>query len=524
MVLGPWTQTTADRRPDGSGPAALPSVEGMTVAIITGASRGLGRALAAGLTGAGWDVVVDARDAAALAAGRAGRARGRPSPATSPTRPTARPCSAAADELGGADLLVNNAGILGPSPQPAAGRLSDRRAARGVRGQRRSRRSRSPSSLLPGLRKRGGIVLNVTSDAAVEPYPGWGGYGVGEGRPRAGEQRARRRGAGRTGVVGRPGRPAHPDAPGGVPRRGHQRPAGAVDRGAGLPAPAGGPPGVRPDQGRGRGDRPSTSPCPTPWWRTNHPRHAGRPATAYACSSPVRTACPTTCSATCPRVLRPGDLVVVNTSATLPAAVPTVGGPAVHFSTANWSTGPDDGTWLVELRRPDGPYQDGVPGQRFTLRGGATVTLDAPYSAGRLWVATVSTPDVPAYLHRHGEPIRYRYVRRPWPLSAYQTVFATHPGSAEMPSAGRPFTDRVVTRLVDGRRARRTAAAAHRRRVGGGARAAVPGVVLGPGRHRAGGRARQGRRRPGHRRRHDGRTGAGDHRRARPARDGPTWS
>ena len=149
-----------------------------------------------------------------------------------------------------------------------------------------------------------------------------------------------------------------------------------------------------------------------------------------------------------PCVLRPGDLVVVNTSATLPAAVPTTGGLAVHFSTEISTTGPNDGSWLLEIRRPDGPYRDGVPGQRFTLRGGATVTLDAPYSAGRLWVATVSTPDVPAYLHRHGEPIRYRYVRRSWPLSAYQTVFATHPGSAEMPSAGRPFTDRVVTRLA----------------------------------------------------------------------------
>jgi S-adenosylmethionine:tRNA ribosyltransferase-isomerase len=52
------------------------------------------------------------------------------------------------------------------------------------------------------------------------------------------------------------------------------------------------------------------------------------------------------------------------------------------------------------------------------------------------------------YLRRFGAPIRYGYVRRPWPLSYYQTVFATHPGGAEMPSASRPFTDRVVTGLV----------------------------------------------------------------------------
>jgi len=55
---------------------------------------------------------------------------------------------------------------------------------------------------------------------------------------------------------------------------------------------------------------------------------------------------------------------------------------------------------------------------------------------------------VPRYLDRHGLPIRYGYVSRPWPLEYYQTVFATQRGSAEMPSAGRPFTDRMVTRLV----------------------------------------------------------------------------
>jgi S-adenosylmethionine:tRNA ribosyltransferase-isomerase len=145
-----------------------------------------------------------------------------------------------------------------------------------------------------------------------------------------------------------------------------------------------------------------------------------------------------------PEVLRAGDVLVVNTSATLPAAVPTTRpGRAVHFSTER-----PDGSWLVELRRPDGPDQDGRPGQRYGLRGGATLTLREPYSRGRLWVAAVDVPDVPAYLRRHGEPIRYGYVPRRWPLAAYQTVFATHPGSAEMPSAGRPFTDRLVTRLV----------------------------------------------------------------------------
>lgn len=150
-----------------------------------------------------------------------------------------------------------------------------------------------------------------------------------------------------------------------------------------------------------------------------------------------------------PRLLRPGDVLVVNTSGTLPAAVPVAGSElAVHFSTEL-----PDGGWLVELRQSVGkasrPYGGGAAGQRFPLSGGGSVTLDRPYSRARLWHATVDTVgSVPAYLRRFGQPIRYGYVPRPWPLPYYQTVFATEPGSAEMPSAARPFSDRVVTRLV----------------------------------------------------------------------------
>jgi S-adenosylmethionine:tRNA ribosyltransferase-isomerase len=149
-----------------------------------------------------------------------------------------------------------------------------------------------------------------------------------------------------------------------------------------------------------------------------------------------------------PDLLRPGDVLVVNTSATLPAAVPAAGGLAVHFSTER-----PDGTWLVELRRFAGkattPFHGARTGDRHLLRGGATVTLLGPYSAGRLWVATVDTAgSVLGYLYRYGAPIRYAYVPRPWPLGFYQTVFGREPGSAEMPSAGRPFTHRLVTRLV----------------------------------------------------------------------------
>jgi S-adenosylmethionine:tRNA ribosyltransferase-isomerase len=151
-----------------------------------------------------------------------------------------------------------------------------------------------------------------------------------------------------------------------------------------------------------------------------------------------------------PALLRPGDVVVVNTSATLPAAVAVVGRDlTVHFSTELAAD-----RWLVELRQADGkatvPYGGGSAGQRYDLPGGAMVLLEEPYSEGRLWTARVSTGRLPvlAYLHRYGAPIRYGYVSRPWPLSYYQTVFARHPGSAEMPSAGRPFTERLVTDLV----------------------------------------------------------------------------
>jgi S-adenosylmethionine:tRNA ribosyltransferase-isomerase len=148
-----------------------------------------------------------------------------------------------------------------------------------------------------------------------------------------------------------------------------------------------------------------------------------------------------------PDLLRPGDAVVVNTSATLPASVQVTDGPLrLHFSTEL-----PDGGWLVELRRSTTkatePYPSGQAGQRYRLLGGATVTLREPFSAGRLWVADIDA-ELPAYLHRFGDPIRYSYVQQHWPLSYYQTVFGMTPGSAEMPSASRPFTDRLVTRLV----------------------------------------------------------------------------
>ncbi|HEV2777459.1 MAG TPA: S-adenosylmethionine:tRNA ribosyltransferase-isomerase [Solirubrobacteraceae bacterium] len=151
-----------------------------------------------------------------------------------------------------------------------------------------------------------------------------------------------------------------------------------------------------------------------------------------------------------PAHLAAGDVLVVNTSATLPAALPATaadGRPLrLHLSTEC-----DDGRWVVELREGDARFAGGRAGDRLALPGGASATLLAPYLSGaRLWLAELETSGRPllAYLNRHGAPIRYGYVTCEWPLSDYQTVFAIHPGSAEMPSAGRPFTHELVTRLV----------------------------------------------------------------------------
>jgi S-adenosylmethionine:tRNA ribosyltransferase-isomerase len=157
------------------------------------------------------------------------------------------------------------------------------------------------------------------------------------------------------------------------------------------------------------------------------------------------------------RYLRAGDLLVVNTSATVPAALDgrrASGEPVtVHLATEL-----PDRTWVVELRPPgggtDGPIRDGVPGERIALPGAGRLVLRAGYPdpavvGGRLWTASVVTAGgVADLLTRHGRPISYGHLRRRWPLSAYQTVFARSPGSAEMPSAGRPFSTELVTDLV----------------------------------------------------------------------------
>lgn len=161
-----------------------------------------------------------------------------------------------------------------------------------------------------------------------------------------------------------------------------------------------------------------------------------------------------------PRFLRPGDLLVVNTSRTIPAALParTPQGARIEL---HLSTRLPDGSWLVELRRPQGPgsvpFQDGGAGQRLLLPSGGWASLTSSFvpdgrsegGPARLWVAELHFPEnLLAYLGRHGRPIRYLHVRAAWPLSSYQTAYATQPGSAELPSAGRAFTPELLTRLM----------------------------------------------------------------------------
>jgi S-adenosylmethionine:tRNA ribosyltransferase-isomerase len=151
-----------------------------------------------------------------------------------------------------------------------------------------------------------------------------------------------------------------------------------------------------------------------------------------------------------PELLAPGDLLAINTSATLPAAIPVRGAEPdlrLHLS----SPAPDGGAgaWLVELRRAGERFRGGAEGDVLLLPDGGTAVLLERDPAGRLWLAQLQLPAaVPHYLARHGEPIRYRHAAQAWPLERYQTVYANAPGSAEMPSAGRAFTPELITQLV----------------------------------------------------------------------------
>jgi S-adenosylmethionine:tRNA ribosyltransferase-isomerase len=173
-----------------------------------------------------------------------------------------------------------------------------------------------------------------------------------------------------------------------------------------------------------------------------------------------------------PAVLRAGDVLVVNTSDTLPGALPGVTADGerveVHLSTVDPETEVEPGTeypvalrsnrsrWILEVRTRgplggDPSYADRA-GTQIRLAGGGVVRIEHAHPADaarpRLWTAELRTPTpLLSWLCEHGDPIRYRYVSSPWRLSAYRTTYADTPGSAEMPSAGRPLTPRVFRRL-----------------------------------------------------------------------------
>ena len=155
-------------------------MEPTRTAIVTGASRGLGLALARNLSARGWNVVVDARDPDALAAAHSsfaapGRTVALAGDVADPLH--RRALVAAASNLGGLHVLVNNASALGPSPLPPLAEL-DTAAFEAILATNTVAPLALIREALPLLEAASGRILNITSDAAVEGYEGWGGYGA----------------------------------------------------------------------------------------------------------------------------------------------------------------------------------------------------------------------------------------------------------------------------------------------------------------------------------------------------------
>jgi S-adenosylmethionine:tRNA ribosyltransferase-isomerase len=156
--------------------------------------------------------------------------------------------------------------------------------------------------------------------------------------------------------------------------------------------------------------------------------------------------------------LEAGDVLVINTSGTMNAALEAEREDGTKLE-LHLSTRMPANLWILELRLPTGiatePFRQAEAGEMLRLPDGATATLHTPYPGGvigsgaRLWISTLDLPyPLDEYLDRHGFPIRYGYVRESWPISYYQSVYATETGSAEMPSAGRAFTPELITRLI----------------------------------------------------------------------------
>lgn len=162
--------------------------------------------------------------------------------------------------------------------------------------------------------------------------------------------------------------------------------------------------------------------------------------------------------------LSEGDVLVVNTSRTRSSALLAARKDGVVIE-LHVSTHLDDDQWTVEARSISETgktkhLEDARAGEVLSVHGGAKVVLQTPYISDcndnstpseTLWLARIDFPpdeDADDYLSRYGFPIRYNYVKERWSLDYYQTVYATEVGSAEMPSAGRPFTAELLEQLT----------------------------------------------------------------------------
>jgi S-adenosylmethionine:tRNA ribosyltransferase-isomerase len=147
-----------------------------------------------------------------------------------------------------------------------------------------------------------------------------------------------------------------------------------------------------------------------------------------------------------PDLLRSGDLLVVNESATLPASLPAQGSPGTFLLNLSTRYGPR--VWLAEPRwSPSRPGPVPLRPAEWVRAAGVPLQAIGPFPGiDRLWFFRTS-PDLEGAMRRRGSPVRYGYLPRPHPLSDYQTIFARVPGSCEMPSAGRPFTQRTLDGL-----------------------------------------------------------------------------
>ena len=373
--------------------------------------------------------------------------------------------------VGGLDLLVNNASDLGPSPLPRARRLPARRARARLRGRRARAARADPARCCPHCGAADGAVVNVSSDAAVEAYDGWGGYGVGQGGARPPHRGARRRAAGRA-RVRRSTRATC--APRCTSRRSRARtsPTGpSPSRRPGPAAPARRAAGQRPLPGRRAGRcaavgavsrRVTAAPsarrhpsCRAPSVAPpSRPRPAASPATGCGCWSPRPRPGRHTPVPRPARLPAPGDLLVVNTSATLAAAstAPRRRRPVtVHFATAL----PDGDLGRRAAAAPTATDRCATRGRasRSALRGGGCTLLEripTPDGArSRLWRAGVSPADAASC----ALPGRGTAGRSPTAtcrrLAAARLPDGLRPrarAAPRCPAPARPFTDRAGDR------------------------------------------------------------------------------